>query len=376
MRPLGTTSSDSVPAPTQALITESPGERLPAAPHEAGVVLLATLKKAQAVDFSLSPSKLSPGVVSTLNQSVLEGGKRVRPTLVFLVGELLGISSVRASPGFGASAEHRLLLAAKAIEWTHSASLAHDDVIDASAMRRGKPTLPRLVGAHRAILGGDLLLAHVIEALLAAREQALALSLAAAIRELSLGEWLECENRRNSRLSGAELERIHRLKTASLTRWAAEAAPRVCGLPPETVQLFGSFGEALGFAFQLADDVLDFEEDTGKPFAQDLREGVINSVTLRLLEWDPGLRGRLADFFNATEALDPRALFSEAAQASALASAKEAVIRDAEKELNLGLENLLKACALAEGQGIQPAWHLVRSEDLRRFLKTLVLRAA
>jgi|GEM_PF-809313 len=280
-----------------SIVSLSPA--LPAGRPRAGATLADIIDEALQLDLTLRGSGDSDRVLQILHKNLLPGGKRTRPVVCFLIGELLG------------APRGPLRICARAAEFTHAASLAHDDIIDEAKLRRGRPTLHEVTGINRAILGGDLLLACTIEELMHHGLQNHAHELAKAIRELSLGEWLETEKRYVTDLSWSELQRIHELKTGSLLRWCAEAAPRLLELPESLIAEFGAFGQELGLAFQWVDDVLDYSRESGKPYAQDLREGILNSVTLQILEETPELRIRIADFFESKTDIKPEKVLPE-----------------------------------------------------------------
>ncbi len=314
---------------------------------------LAFLSSAVAeLEVSLRGKGLPPSVETALDEFLNRGGKRVRPALCFLMGEILGVRS------------ERLKTCARAAEWTHAASLIHDDVIDRSDLRRGKPALHSIVGETRSILAGDLLLARVMEDLLSAGGAAHALALSEAIRDLSAGEWLEVEARRDLSLTPARLEEIARLKTGALLRWCAQSAAREIQLSSRTLQAFGDFGTGLGLAFQISDDVLDFREGTGKPRAQDLREGVINFVTLELIATDSGAKARLRDFFAAGDPDRAGDLFSE----EEIARASLRGVSRAEACFRKAIADLQEGCALAAKEGAQVNEALLRHPSLEALL--------
>jgi geranylgeranyl pyrophosphate synthase len=323
-----------------------------------GSPLIRVQRSVQKLDIQIDPRKGLGPIALELNESLLKGGKKLRPTLVFLMAEVFGLP------------HSDVFTAGRAIELTHAASLAHDDVIDGSIERRGAPTLHRVVGENRAILGGDLLLAQVMEELLAEKQYSIALPLARAIRDLSRGEWLETAARFDITLTRARLEEIHRLKTGSLTRWATEVAPRQFGLPDSLVEKVGNFGESIGVAFQWMDDLLDFEEGTGKPYAQDLREGVINSVTLEVIE-DPVLRKRLQRFFAGELGTDPRGVYPE----DLVIRAKERVRWQAQARLGEAFEILRKVCRDAEKLGCTIHWDFLDGADFKSVMDSVIQRS-
>lgn len=228
------------------------------------------------ISYLLDPKAAPEGIGIQINDSLLSGGKRIRPALCLLVGRMFRLKTTELEPF------------ARAAELTHCASLAHDDVIDRSSLRRGKPTLHSKVGETRAILSGDLLLSQMILELLAGtpgpRIVRLTRELAEAIRDLSIGEWEETASRGEIPSSADALERVLKLKTGSLTRWCATVAPTLVGAPQEVIDCCARFGLNVGIAFQKVDDILDFERGTGKPYARDYHEGVVNTVSFEMIQ--------------------------------------------------------------------------------------------
>ncbi len=200
---------------------------------------------------------------------IASGGKRVRP-----------LSLLLSAACFGPLDERARELAA-VVEMVHVATLLHDDVIDDSDERRGRVTARRVYGNAVSVLAGDLMLTHALDRTFRAAP-ALMGGLLVTLRQLVDGEVIQLRGRVALDLSASTYERILQAKTASLFGWAAGAGARVGGADDALVFSLTHFGERLGMAFQLVDDVLDYEGDprqTGKGLLGDLREG---KVTLPL----------------------------------------------------------------------------------------------
>lgn len=213
-----------------------------------------------------------PEIDVLLGKTVLFRGKKFRPTLCFLTSRLLDLPLDVA--------QHY----ARAAEFVHAATLAHDDVIDESPVRRNRPTLNVRSSNARAVLAGDLLLARVMAELSALGELDIIRDLAMTVEELVKGEWLQLEARKVSRITREHLETVARKKTASLMSWCCGTPARLVRGSPELIQNCQNFGDALGISFQMIDDIIDYDTSGEKPFAQDLREGLVNFVTLEMLE--------------------------------------------------------------------------------------------
>lgn len=183
------------------------------------------------------------------------GGKRFRPVLSLLVAELFAVPAARVLPF------------AAAVEFVHTYSLIHDDLpcMDNDDFRRGKPTNHKVYGETTALLAGDALLTEAFLAItkeykdngfLAAQLVDL-LSRAAGIRGMVGGQAIDLKA---NNLSAEELTRLHNLKTGRMIQVAAEGAAVVGGASPKEIESLARFGEYLGLAFQIADDILDHGE--------------------------------------------------------------------------------------------------------------------
>ena len=194
----------------------------------------------------------------------LAGGKRVRPTTVFLAGACFG------------PATQTVRELAVASELVHLATLLHDDVIDDGMERRGVATARRVWGNAVSVLAGDLLLTHALARVLSLADNLAMHELIVALRTLVDGEVLQLRGRSTLCLDEEMYFQVIEKKTASLFVWAARAGARAGGAKPSEVDAMGAFGAALGAAFQLVDDVLDYAGDaaqTGKQMHSDLLEG-------------------------------------------------------------------------------------------------------
>jgi heptaprenyl diphosphate synthase len=205
------------------------------------------------------------------------GGKRIRPGLVLL------------SATFGRYDIQELAPAAMAVELMHAATLVHDDVIDRSAMRRGRPTVAASLGDEPAIVVGDFYFAKAYE--LAARTQTRGVvgALAHAVMDICAGEVRQQEIRYRYTTTQDEYMRRIEAKTATLVSACCDIGALLSGLDTEKRAAFRRYGRQLGLAFQIADDVLDYtgtEGEVGKPIGHDLEEGFATLPLMLALEED------------------------------------------------------------------------------------------
>jgi octaprenyl-diphosphate synthase len=195
---------------------------------------------------------------------VSAGGKRLRPALVML--------SARA---LGASGEEPRLLAA-VMEFIHTATLLHDDVVDHSDLRRGRRTANAQWGNEAAVLSGDFLYSRSFQMMVECGRMSVMQLMADTTNAISEGEVLQLINAGDPDVDEARYLRVIELKTAVLFRAAMQVGAIAAEASPELGQAMGRYGHDLGMAFQLIDDVLDYTADpevSGKAVGNDLAEG-------------------------------------------------------------------------------------------------------
>jgi geranylgeranyl pyrophosphate synthase len=208
--------------------------------------------------------------------TIAAGGKRLRPLLVF----------VAAGPEPRDPAA--VLRAAVAVELVHSATLVHDDVLDAAPLRRGRPTVVATAGRAMATATGDLLFSRAFAELAGGGSAEAVRILSDASSALAQGELLQREDAWDATISRERYDRRCDLKTARLF----EAACRLGALGSGNEDLLGRFGRSIGLAFQLLDDVLDVSgpaERTGKHRGTDLLDGTVTLPLILARERDPNL---------------------------------------------------------------------------------------
>ena len=216
-------------------------------------------------------------------------GKGIRPMLVML-------SAAMNAPVKGAAAGRRACLAAMLVEMIHVASLIHDDVIDEADMRRGKPSANARWQSHKAVILGDYILAKNMNIGLQSGQFDLVTHVCGSMAALCEGEVLQDECAANSTMTRqAYLDIIYK-KTASLLGVSASAGALAVGATRDGVATMRRFGEAVGMAFQIQDDILDYTPTahTGKPANNDLREGKITLPLLSVLDRASDSRRRAA----------------------------------------------------------------------------------
>lgn len=199
------------------------------------------------------------------------GGKRLRPALLLLFSGALGSTHA-----------NRHILAA-VVEFIHTATLLHDDVVDESTLRRGRATANEKYGNAASVLVGDFLYSRAFQMMVDVNQMRIMQVLSDATNVIAEGEVMQLMNMYDASLDEAAYLRVIRSKTAKLFEASARLAPILAGADEATEALCASYGQALGTAFQVIDDVLDYEgssEELGKNLGDDLREG---KVTLPII---------------------------------------------------------------------------------------------
>ncbi|MFH1639996.1 MAG: polyprenyl synthetase family protein [Chloroflexota bacterium] len=206
------------------------------------------------------------------------GGKRLRPSLVLLSASF-----------YDNNLEHIIPMAA-AIEILHIATLVHDDAIDNSALRHGRPTVNSLWGDNTAILMGDYLLAKAGELAVSTGSRQVVKRLYQTLMTITSGELSQAFSAFHIGKSRAYYMQRISSKTASLISLATECGAILSHAPAKAVGALKDYGFNIGIAFQIIDDILDYTgttEEMGKPVGSDLNEGTITLPVLLLLEKNP-----------------------------------------------------------------------------------------
>lgn len=220
-----------------------------------------------------------------LSYALSSRGKGVRPMLTILCASLMNSSeNIDAeSAGKERHSSKRTYLAAMLVEMIHTASLIHDDVLDEADERRGRPSVNAKWQSDMAIILGDFILARTMSLGMASAQYDIMSYIGSAMATLCEGEVLQSQHARNLDTSRDDYFAIIYQKTASLLGVSAALGALSVGASREDVDRMRKFGEAIGIAFQIQDDILDFnrQNNTGKPANNDLRE---HKITLPLIE--------------------------------------------------------------------------------------------
>ena len=192
------------------------------------------------------------------------GGKRIRPLLVLLFSSALGFKGAE-----------RFELAAS-VEFIHTATLLHDDVVDESGLRRGRKTANAVFGNAASVLVGDFIYSRAFQMMVSVNQMKVLQVLSDATNIIAEGEVLQLMNMHDADLQVADYLKVIRYKTAKLFEASARLGAVLAGAPAELEESCADYGRSLGTAFQLIDDLLDYEGsacEMGKNVGDDLREG-------------------------------------------------------------------------------------------------------
>lgn len=302
------------------------------------------MQSVERLDFSLDAWQLNPRIGSLLGKTVLSGGKRLRPLMTFMMADFYGISHSLIEP-YG-----------RMIELVHASTLAHDDVVDNADFRRGEPSINVVASNKKAVLAGDYLLAYVLQEIARSGRNDLVIEMASIIADLAEGEWLQIENSVKVDLSWDDIEKVALKKTGSVLRWCCTAPALLAGLDDDFLGRSRRLGEAIGIAFQLTDDILDFKRRDGSKGA-DIKNRVINAVIFEALCLEQG-----QNQLNMSEIVD--------IEPSAMLAPAVARVRQRVDALVEEAQNLLSGLAqdLEQQRGLGDPAPLLALQNLVRFL--------
>jgi octaprenyl-diphosphate synthase len=251
------------------------------------------------------------------------GGKRIRPRLVLLFAEALGFEG-----------PERYELAA-IVEFIHTATLLHDDVVDESALRRGRATANATFGNAASVLVGDFLYSRAFQMMVSVNRMRVLEVLADATNVIAEGEVLQLMNMHDPDLAVEDYLRVIRFKTAKLFEASARLGAVLAGASRELEESCADFGRSLGTAFQLVDDLLDYEgnsDELGKNVGDDLREGKPTLPLLVAMERASELdRALIRHAIEQGELQKLPEILAIVRQTGALDATREAAQREADK---------------------------------------------
>ncbi|MBA3442679.1 MAG: polyprenyl synthetase family protein [Pyrinomonadaceae bacterium] len=257
------------------------------------------------------------------------GGKRVRPALLLLSNYAVG----------GRAAEHNVIRMAAVMEFLHTATIVHDDIIDNAETRRNQPSVNSRFGNQTAVLMGDWLYMSAFETSLAERSLPILDILTAVTRKMTEGELIQLTLLGRADLSEEQYFDILKRKTAFLFSACCEIGAILGGCSASEQEALSDYGMNLGTAFQLIDDLLDFtatDDALGKPVGVDLLEGKLTLPLIYLLEEDESKRAAVQTVMREGSYEEwPRSLLTRATeQTGALDRARRRANEFAERAKN------------------------------------------
>ncbi len=235
-------------------------------------------------------SDLGP-MASAMSHIVKAGGKRLRPALVILAAR------------FGDADPNDVFNLAMGIEFIHTATLVHDDLIDKAPTRRGITTIHEALGPDPAVIIGDYYFAKGAYLLAEIGMPAIDSAISHAVMTICMGELLQMTSRNEYDQSLADYHRKIGRKTATLVSTSCYGGGLIAGLDTASVESLRRYGHSLGMAFQIADDVLDYIATTaevGKPVGADLRQGTV-TLPLMLALKDRAIGARLRSILDKSD---------------------------------------------------------------------------
>ncbi len=250
---------------------------------------------------------------------VSSGGKRLRPLVTLLTGSALGYR------------DRPLITLAAIIEFLHTATLLHDDVVDTSELRRGKPTANNRWGNAPSVLVGDFLYSRAFQMMVRIGNMDVMATLADATNIIAEGEVLQLINVRNPDLAVTEYNKVIQGKTAMLFAAATGSAACLATEDRAKREAARTYGIELGMAFQIQDDILDYSGDSaelGKNAGDDLAEGKVTLPLIRALErCDADTRQRMRRIIRAGGTDEPAPIIEAVVACGALESCREQALQ-------------------------------------------------
>lgn len=221
-------------------------------------------------------------LINQISDYIIEaGGKRLRPALLLMTTRALGANPEQL---------HKATILAAVVEFIHTATLLHDDVVDESDMRRGRLTANAEYGNAAAVLVGDFLYSRAFQMMVKTGLMEVMDVLSEATNTIAEGEVLQLLNCKNPEVTESHYMQVIHFKTAKLFDAACRLAGIVTQQPAHTIEQLGQYGAEVGCAFQLIDDVLDYAGDSntlGKNVGDDLREGKPTLPLIHAMQYAP-----------------------------------------------------------------------------------------
>ena len=267
-----------------------------------------------------------PLVAQVSQYIIAAGGKRLRPALMLLMCGALGYQGPQ-----------RLLIAA-VVEFIHTATLLHDDVVDESTLRRGRSTANEVFGNPASVLVGDFLYSRAFQMMVEAGDMRIMQTLAEATNVIAEGEVLQLMNMHDANLTEEGYLRVIRSKTAKLFEASARLAALLAQACDSVEQQCAQYGQALGTAFQVIDDVLDYDGDAlemGKNLGDDLREGKVTlPLIIAMQRGTEAQRSTIRQAIESSGAGQMTQIISIVQHTGALQATREAAAQEALRALN------------------------------------------
>jgi geranylgeranyl pyrophosphate synthase len=285
-----------------------------------------------------------PALGQHASSTLAAGGKRLRPVLVFVCA--------------GGAESMNLVRAGAAVELLHMATLVHDDVLDRAPMRRGRPTVFWTSGREAATATGDFLFSRAFAQLAATGSAAAVKALSDASSSLARGELMQRDDAFALDVTEERYFERCTLKTGKLFEAACRLGAVLGDPGEESADAIGRFGDRIGLAFQLFDDVLDLSgppDQTGKSRGTDLLDGTVTLPIIYAREEDPSLRDERPQTASEAEALCDRIAATSALERS----------RERAKEFVAEAKNILRTLSLSENQ--RAALNLVADGVVERY---------
>ena len=247
------------------------------------------------VDVVINQAVMSEvALISQIGQYIISaGGKRLRPIMTILSGKVLGYN------------EDILYSLAAMVEFIHTSTLLHDDVVDESELRRGRKTANNMFGNAAAVLVGDFLYTRAFQLMVQTKDMRILEVMADATNIIAEGEVMQLMNIGNTDITQAQYLQVIQYKTAKLFEAAAQVGALLAKATPEQEQALKDYGMYVGTAFQIIDDILDYSgdpEQIGKNVGDDLAEGKPTLPLIYLMQ--QGSEQAAADVKNALENAD------------------------------------------------------------------------